>query len=241
MCLEPGTVYDFTPANNAHKNIGEDYLLEMALGSAFFDFIAGAMGFEKAVYRFLMSDMDYLIKIRQKYIENQIEFIRKACAESPFESFFVGCSYSCNSLIGPEMWREWDKPYLKAMADEIHKHGKFLHIHFHGKSMETLEDFVEIEVDCVCPFERPPGGDIDGLEGLEKIRQILGGKVTMNGNVHTVETLIRGTPEEVMREVMGIKNTFKGEPRVIIGSGDQVGYETPEENIYAMIEEAKKS
>jgi len=39
--------------------------------------------------------------------------------------------------------------------------------------------------------------------------------------------------------VRQIKETFAGEPRLIIGTGDQVGRETLEENIFAMIEEAK--
>jgi len=146
--------------------------------------------------------------------------------------------YSCNSLIGPEMWRTWDKPYIKAMADEVHKCGKYLHVHFHGKSIETAADFAEVRVDCVCPFERLPGGDVIGMEGLKKLRNLLDDKVTMNGNVHTVETLIRGDAQKVRREVNEIKEVFKGSARLIIGTGDQVGRETPEENIYAMIEQA---
>jgi hypothetical protein len=33
---------------------------------------------------------------------------------------------------------------------------------------------------------------------------------------------------------------FRGNPRVIVGTGDQVGRETPEENLNAMIEQAKR-
>jgi uroporphyrinogen-III decarboxylase len=64
----------------------------------------------------------------------------------------------------------------------------------------------------------------------------LAGKVTLNGNVHTVETLIRGQPQDVAREVGEIAAAFADEPRLIIGTGDQVGCETPEDNIQAMIE-----
>ena len=39
------------------------------------------------------------------------------------------------------------------------------------------------------------------------------------------------------REVREIKEAFQGSPRLIIGTGDQVGKETPEENIFAMVEE----
>jgi uroporphyrinogen-III decarboxylase len=137
------------------------------------------------------------------------------------------------------MWRKWDKPMIQAVCDEIHRHGKLLHIHFHGKCMETVADFAEIGIDCVCPFERPPGGDVVGVEGLRQVAKLLDSRTTMNGNVHTVETLIRGTPADVRREVKEILLAFSGNNRFIVGSGDQVGRETPEENLHAMIEEVK--
>ena len=234
------TEYDFKDANEAHEKVGEDYLLEMTLQGPFFDFVGSAMGFQDAVFYFIQEDPGQLQKLREMYIDKQIRFIREAVEKTNYESFFIGCSYSCNSLLGPDMWRQWDKPGIKAVADELHRHGKHLHIHFHGKCMESVADFAEIGIDCVCPFERPPGGDVEGVDDLKKVRKLLDSKVTMNGNVNTVETLIRGTEDDVRREVREIKDAFKGEPRLIIGSGDQVGYETPEENIYAMIDEAKR-
>jgi len=38
-----------------------------------------------------------------------------------------------------------------------------------------------------------------------------------------------------VREVL---QAFAGNPRVIVGTGDQVGRETPEENLHAMVDEA---
>jgi hypothetical protein len=140
----------------------------------------------------------------------------------------IGCSYLCNSLLGPALWRQWDKPYIQAMADEIHSQRRLLHIHFLGRSLETAGDFAAIGIDCIYPFERGPGGDVAGLAGLLALRRLLDGKVTMNGNVHTVETLIRGTTEDVRREVREIKEAFAGSARLIIGTGDKVGRETPE-------------
>jgi uroporphyrinogen-III decarboxylase len=52
--------------------------------------------------------------------------------------------------------------------------------------------------------------------------------------------LIRGTPADVRREVREVLHAFAGNPRVIVGTGDQVGYETPEANLRAMIEETKR-
>jgi len=68
------------------------------------------------------------------------------------------------------------------------------------------------------------------------VRAALDERVTFNGNVHTVETLIRGKPADVRREVSQIREAFAGSSRLIIGTGDQVGRETPDENIAAMVE-----
>ena len=239
MELSEENDFQFSAARDAHREVGEDYLLELWLGNPFFDLISAAMGFERAILLFMSGRDELLEGYRERYIRHQTRFLREACQRTSFESFFIGCSSSCKSLLGPSLWRRWDKPYIRAMAEELHRQDRLLHVHFHGRSLETAADFAEIGLDCVCPFERPPGGDIEGYQGLVALRALLDERVTMNGNVHTVEALIRGTPRAVREQVREIKRAFAGSRRFIIGTGDQVGRETPEENIRAMIEEAK--
>jgi hypothetical protein len=241
MQLDPAATHDFSDCRRAHESVGGDYLLELWMGVPFFDLIAGAMGFEAASLFFLSGNDEWLERTRERYTGHQLEFARQACRETGFESFVLGCSASCTSLLGTPLWRRWDRPLIDSLARELHRHGRLLHVHFHGRSMEAAADFADMGVDCVCPFERPPGGDVAGSEGLRELRRHLGERVTMNGNVHTVETLIRGTPAEVRREVREIKEAFRGSRRLIIGTGDQVGRETPEENIAAMVEQGRAS
>lgn len=222
------------------EEVGESYLLEAWLGVPFFDFYGGGRegGLEAAIFDLFEHEAE-LEGLRQRHLAHMVEKTRIICERTPLESLFIGCSWSCNSLLGPRLWRRWDKPVIAAVAEEAHRHGRLLHVHFHGKCMDTVADFAEIGIDCVCPFERPPGGDVEGLAGLLEVRRLLDGKVTMNGNIHTVETLIRGTQEDVRREVQEVWEAFGGTNRVIIGTGDQVGRETPEENLRAMIAEAR--
>jgi hypothetical protein len=240
MCLSPDYRLDFSDAIRGHAAVGESYLLEYWLGVPFFDWIAEAVGFERAVYWVTGLPEAETDALRARYTAHVIGVLERAVRETPFESFVIGCSASCNSLLGPALWRRLDKPFIAAVAERAHALGRLLHIHFHGRSMETIADFPEIGVDCVCPFERPPGGDVAGLPGLSAVRAALGEKVTFNGNVHTVETLIRGKPADVRREVAEIREAFDGSRRLIIGTGDQVGRETPEANIAAMIEAARR-
>lgn len=227
----------------AWEEVGETYLLEAWLGVPFFDFYAGARegGFEAGVMDFLNPELQATLRrLQEKYTARIVTIARVICERTAVEAFCIGCSWSCNSLLGPTLWREWDKPVINAVAEEVHARGRLLHLHFHGKCIETVGDFVEMGLDCVCPFERPPGGDVAGEKGLHKVARLLGGRTTMNGNVHTVETLIRGKEADVRREVREILDAFSDNPRVIVGTGDQVGRETPEENLYALIDEARK-
>jgi uroporphyrinogen-III decarboxylase len=232
---------DVSKLTRAWEEVGQSYLLEAWLGVPFFDAFAGSRegGLEQGIMDFLDHEAT-MERVQERYIDHMVRKARVICTATPLESLCIGCSWSCNSLIGPAMWRRWDKPVIRAVAEEVHRHGRLLHVHFHGKCMETVADFAEIGIDCVCPFERPPGGDVVGLEGLKAVAKLLGGRTTMNGNVHTVETLIRGEPADVRREVSEVMEAFTGNPRVIVGTGDQVGYETPEENLHAMIDEAKR-
>ena len=240
MLLSSEAEYDVSGMNEVWKTVGDSYLCEVWTGTPFFDFIEGIAGFEEAVSFFADEDEEILQALLEKYTASQLRMMDILIEKTPFESYFIGCSSSCNSLIGPHMWRKWDKPYIKAVADHLHSRGKLLHVHFHGKSSETIEDFAEIGIDCVCPFERGPGGDIDTDEELLRVRNALAEKTTFNGNIHTVNTLLRGTPEDVRREVRQLKEVFRGSNRFSLGTGDQVAGDTPEENLYAMIEEALK-
>jgi len=234
---------DVSPLLKAREEVGESYLLEVWLGVPFFDFFANARegGFETGIYDFLNPDFEpTLERLQSTYIERLVRLVNVLCEKTPFESFCIGCAWSCNSLLGPKLWRRWDKPVIRGVADEAHRHGRLLHVHFHGACMDTVADFTEIGIDCVCPFERPPGGDVKGLDDLRLVERRLRGCTTMNGNVHTVKTLIRGTANDARQEVAEILEAFHDNPRVIVGTGDQVGRETPEENLNAMIKEAKR-
>lgn len=230
---------DWSGVRNALDAVGNDYLLEVAVGGPFFDYVAGGRegGLEQGIFD-LMEHEAFFKELHEIYIDYLRRLTRQAFIQTTAEAVFIGCSWSCVSLIGPTLWRRWDKPVIQAVAEEAHKAGRLLHVHFHGRCKEVLTDLAECGADCVCPFERPPGGNITDLS---EVRRILGDRVTFSGNVHTVETLIRGTPDDVRRQVEEIFSQWGSDTRrLILGTGDQVGAETPDENIFAMIEAGRR-
>ena len=231
--------YDWTPVQKALDGVGGDYLLEVHAGDPFTDFVGGARqgGFQQMVLD-LVEHEDYLLGLRERYVAHGCALVEAALTHTSAESVFVGCAWSCASLLGARLWRKWDRPVIEAFTAAAHRSGGLIHVHLHGRCAELIRDLVEMGVDSLCPLERPPGGDVSP-ENMAAIKDITRGRTTLNGNVHTVETLIRGTPRNVEREVREIVDLWGDDGRLIVGTGDQVGRETPDENIWAMIETAK--
>ena len=231
--------YDWSPVQAALEGVGEDYLLEVFVGTPFTDFVGGPRegGLEQMILD-LAEHEDHLLGLRERYVEHTCALIEAAFQQTTAESVFIGCAWSCVSLIGPRLWRKWDQPALEAFSRAAHRAGGLIHFHSHGRCVELIEDFLAAEIDCLCPLERPPGGDVTP-QNMPQIKEMTRGRMTLNGNVHTVETLIRGTPRQVEREVKEIIDLWGDDGRLIVGTGDQVGKETPDENIWAMIETAK--
>jgi uroporphyrinogen decarboxylase len=237
VAFTPPDELDWAPVRQALEAVGEDFLLEVYIGEGFIDFAGGQRegGFEQVIAD-LADRPAEMRALQERYIAYMAEKTRATFRNTAARSVFVGCTWSNLSLLSPAIWRKWDQPVLAAITAAAHESGGFIHHHFHGRCMKVLPDLAALGMDCICPFERPPGGDVTDLPAFAKA---LDGRTAFNGNVQTVETLIRGTPADVRREVLEILAAFEGSDRVIIGTGDQVGAETPEDNIWAMIETAR--
>lgn len=234
MTLVPPGFLDWKLVQEALEAVGEDYLLEVFVGFPFVDFVGEPRqgGLEQVIMD-LHDHESAMVALQERYIDYMRMLIQAVFSYTTARSIFIASSWSSISLLSPAIWRRWEKPVLEAAVETAHACGGLVHHHFHGRCLKVLPDLAALGLDCICPFERPPGGDITHLP---KVRQELAGRTTFNGNVHTVDTLIRGTAADVRREVLEILLAFKGSSRLIVGTGDQVGAETPDENIYAMID-----
>ncbi len=233
---DPETL-NWKPVQEALDAVGEEYLLEVYVGDAFIDFAGGQRegGFEQVIAD-LADQPGAMQALQARYIAAMSAKVRAALTRTTVRSVFVGSIWSSLSLLSPTLWRRWDLPLLQAVVRTAHAFGGLVHHHFHGRCMGVLDDLASLGLDCICPFERPPGGDVTNLK---KVAARLSNRTAFNGNVHTVATLINGKPEDVRREVLEILEAFEGSDRLIVGTGDQVGVETPDENIDAMIETAR--
>ena len=154
----------------------------------------------------------------------------RAAGRAELDGIFIGSNGL--SLFSPAIMRRFVFPYLQKIAEEAHNAGLWVCAHHHGRFTAVLEDCAAYGPDILNPLERPPTGDVD----LADAKRRIGDRLTLMGNVSTVTTLLRGTPEDVRNEVRECMDAAKEGGRFILSTSDQIARDTPFENIRAFVE-----
>jgi len=78
-------------------------------------------------------------------------------------------------------------------------------------------------------------GDCD----LAELKRCYGSQIVLKGNLHTTETMLRGSVDDVVRASRRAIDDAGVGGRFILSTGDQCGRDTPDANIHAMVETAR--
>jgi uroporphyrinogen decarboxylase len=110
------------------------------------------------------------------------------------------------------------------------------HLHSCGPESKLVEIMAEeTDLTVIDPLEIPPMGDCD----LADLKRRFGGKLTLKGNLHTTEVMLRGSVEDVRAAARKAIDDAAWSGRFILSTGDQCGRDTPDENLQALIETAR--
>jgi uroporphyrinogen decarboxylase len=135
-----------------------------------------------------------------------------------------------------EMFRKVALPATKRLIELATASGLPTHIHSCGPEKALVKIMAEeTNLTVIDPLERPPMGDCD----LAEIKRLYGDKLTLKGNLHTTEVMLRGSVEDVVRASKAAIDAAGAGGRFILSTGDQCGRDTPFENLHAMVETAR--
>ncbi len=91
----------------------------------------------------------------------------------------VGPEYATPPYLSPKEFDKLVTAYDRELINLLHRYGGFARLHSHGKIGKVMKSFLEMEIDATDPVEPPPDGDVE----LKEVREILGEKVTLIGNI----------------------------------------------------------
>jgi uroporphyrinogen decarboxylase len=131
-------------------------------------------------------------------------------------------------MISPRLWREFFKPSYARLFEPVRAAGKHVWFHSDGVIDSIIPDLIEIGVQVLNP-------QVDVM-GKERVAELCGGIICIQGDIDRQFALPHGTPEDVRREVRADIDAFGRHNGGYIGRGETAG-DTPLENLEAMFEE----
>lgn len=112
-------------------------------------------------------------------------------------------AYRNGPFFSPDYWREYFKPWIKAITAEAHSRGLPVIYHGCGCVHKLLEDYIEIGIDTYNPLEAK--ADMDAVD----LRHTYGHRLGICGNSN-IQVWERGDHDEIKREVLRKLNAAKG-------------------------------
>lgn len=136
----------------------------------------------------------------------------------------------------PAIFRELALPIVKTITGLGKKYGIPTHIHSCGPEKELVKICAEeTDLTVIDPLEVPPMGDCN----LKELKTLYGDKLVLKGNLHTTEVMLNGSVKDVVEACKKAIDDAADGGMFILSTGDQCGRDTPDENIFAMVETAK--
>lgn len=223
---DPEDDYDVSGYRNVVKAVGEDGLVFCNVGGPAIDWWLHLCGSQRGILD-IADREDELHPLFEHYNELLLKRTEIACREG-VKYIECGGSHTSLSLISPKWYRKFVLPVVHAQAEICHRHGAFIINQVNGRADAALEMLRQAEMDCTFPLERPPLGNVDIADAKRRI----GDRVCLMGNVDPVNTLLRGMPEDVEREVREIVEAA-GPTGLIVSTSDQTARDTPPANLEA--------
>lgn len=191
-------------------------------------------GYNTMFYDFV-DEPAYMQEVMEFYTRYALARLRAALAARPDE-VMLGGSASSLSASSLKNFRTYDLPFIQEAARLCKEAGVFSHLHVCGRSRAIVEVVAnETEVDIIEPLEEPPGGDVD----IAEVKRLYGHRICLKGNINTFEFMLRATPEQVEEKAKRLIDQCVAGGGFILSTGDQCGRDTPDANIFKLVEVAQ--
>lgn len=167
--------------------------------------------------------LDYCRQVVYRYMLAQIE--QGAHCTS------IGDSPSGPDVISPRFYRQYAYPHVKRLVDDLKAQGVRVAYHICGNSTPIIEDMVSAGAAII---------EIDQKTDMHRAKAAAQGKTTLLGPIDPSGILTNGTPEDVTAKAREALEILAPGGGFILGPGCALPATTPDENIDALIDAAKR-
>ena len=215
--------------HEANQMMGDDGVVALSVG------LPGlAVWNPDSIYEFY----DHHDRVVERCEQQRQQTVRRVEEYLKLKPDLILVGMSGHMIGNPErIFRELSLPTLKDVTALCKAVGIPSQIHCCGPEYDLVRiSAEETDLNSINPLEHPPMGDCE----LARVKKEFGRKLSLMGNLHTTNVMLRGTPDDVRAaSKKAIDDAAEG-GGFILSTGDQCGRDTPFENLYAMIETARE-
>ncbi len=140
------------------------------------------------------------------------------------------------TLSTPDMVRKFTLPTIKKLTAMAKEAGIPTMMHSCGRSKQLIKMLHdETDLNCINPLEEPPMGDIT----LKEAKGLFGQKLCLMGNLNTTSVMLLGSTQDVEAAARKAIDDAGKNGGFILSTGDQCGRDTPDTNLFKLVEVAK--
>jgi len=191
---------------------------------------ARIIGTEKLLKR-TITDPEYVFALLDSVLQTQTAIVESLKGYGV--GFWTPDPISSGSVISTKTYRKFSKPYtIKLFGVMTRVSGEKPMLHVCGNTSAILKDITEVGASSFS---------LDNIMDLEQVKNEIGDKIMLVGNVKPAETMFLGTPQDVDAD---LKQCFKkawdtkAGYRPCFGCGLPMG--TPKENLDALFNSLQK-
>lgn len=178
---------------------------------------------------------DWVHHLLRVLLTKKLRFIEESLRDAKFDLIETGGGAGSDTVISPEMHREFCLPYDRELHRAVHDAGHRVTYHTCGGMMNILDWIVANETDASETLSPPGTGG--NITEPDKVRDAFAGKVAMIGGMDQFNILTRGTVAEIAAEVRRLFEGFGRDGGYILSASDHF-FDTPPENLRAFAKAA---
>ncbi|MBU3142656.1 uroporphyrinogen decarboxylase family protein [Clostridium sp. CF012] len=208
--------------------IGHEVFVGSSMGGPFTTaaFLRGTEDFLKDITR----NPEMVHKLLELSTQSVINYIDAVCDLGLSPS--IAEPVASGTMISARTFREFAKPYLKKCMDRIiERRGSGTTLHICGTTKKIWADMVEVGIANLS---------LDNIDDIGELKEQFGDKVCLIGNVAPVETILRGTIEDIHNAgKLCISKAADSPKGFVLSSGCDIPIGTHPDKIIALMDSAR--
>ncbi len=225
--------WDFTPMPGiiAQLDAHEQYHIRFRIGSVFE--VAWQLRGMQAFLMDLAMNPDipqYIMsRLTDVYVENTRRVLDLVGDRLDMVYFYDDIATQNNLMISKDMWRQFIRPHHARIVEAVQGYGIKVMYHSDGALRDIIPELIDLGVDVLNPIQ----ADAPGM-APQGLKDDFGAQLAFHGGVDIIQTLPRGTVQDVQDEVRARFRVLGAGGGYVLASSHHIQSDTPLENVLAM-------